>query len=124
MQLTIYRGTQEVGGTMIEIKTHNTRILLDAGYPLFFHGEVIDDELARKPYQELLDLGIIPKVKGLYRWETPEFDAVLISHAHSDHFGLLKYIHPDILIYLSKTTDKLIEMNLTFPIPDYSRRKR
>ena len=75
MQLTIYRGTREVGGTMIEIKTQNTRVLLDAGYPLFSHGEVIDDELAKKPYQELLELGIIPKVKGLYRWEKPEFDA-------------------------------------------------
>ena len=124
MQLTIYRGTHEVGGTMIEIITRNTRILLDAGYPLFFHNQVIDDELAKRPYHELLELEIIPKVKGLYYWEKPEFDAVLISHAHSDHFGLLKYVHPDIPIYLSVTTDKLIEMNLAFPIPDYSHRKR
>lgn len=124
MQLTIYRGTHEVGGTMIEIKSGESRILLDAGYPLFLNGQVIDDALAKKPYQELLELGVIPKVKGLYRWEKPEFDAVLISHAHSDHFGLLKYTHPDIPIYLSETTDKLIEMNLAFPIPDYSRRKR
>ncbi len=124
MQMTIYRGTKEVGGTMIEIKTRNTRILLDAGYPLFLNGEVIDETLVKKPYQELLELGVIPKVKGLYRWDKPQFDAVLISHAHSDHFGLLKYIHPDIPIYLSKTTDKLIEMNLAFPIPDYSNRDR
>lgn len=124
MQLTIYRGTKEVGGTMIEIITGNTRILLDAGYPLFLNGEVINEELVKRPDQELMELGVIPKVKGLYRWDKRSFDAVLISHAHSDHFGLLNYIHPDIPIYLSETTDKLIEMNLTFPIPDYSRRSR
>jgi len=124
MQLTIYRGTKEVGGTMIELKTGNTRILVDAGYPLFLNGEVINETLGKRPYQELLELGVIPKVKGLYRWDKPEFDAVLISHAHSDHFGLLKYIHPDIPIFLSETTDKLIEMSLSFPIPDYSHRVR
>lgn len=124
MQLTIYRGTKEVGGTMIEIKSKSTRILLDAGYPLFLNGEVIDEELVKRPYQELLELGVIPKVKELYSWDKRSFDAVLISHAHSDHFGLLKYIHPDIPIYLTETTDKLIEMSLSFPIPDYSNRDR
>ena len=104
MQITIHRGTHEVGGTMIELNSVNTRILLDAGYPLFYKGEIIDDAMSKRPYQELLELGIIPKVKGLYRWEKPEFDGVLISHAHSDHFGLLRYIHPDIPIYMSETT--------------------
>ena len=124
MQLTIYRGTQEVGGTMIELKSGKSRILLDAGYPLFYHGEVIDDAWIGKPYEELLELGVIPRVKGLYRRDRPEFDGVLISHAHSDHFGLLKYIHSGIPVYLSEVTDKLIEMNLRFPVPDYSRRDR
>lgn len=103
MQITIYRGTKEVGGTMIEIKSGNARILLDAGYPLFYKGEVIDDEWVKKPYQELLELGVIPKVKGLYRWDKPGFDALLISHAHSDHFSLLKYVHPDIPVHLPET---------------------
>lgn len=124
MKLTIYRGTKEVGGTMIEMRTGTARILLDAGYPLFYHGKVIDEQFAKRTYQELLEMSVIPGVKGLYHWQNPEFDGVLISHAHSDHFGLLKYIHPDIPICLFAITDKLIEMNLTFPIPDYAQRKR
>lgn len=35
MKLTVYRVTKEIGGTLIEIKTQNTRILIDSGYPLF-----------------------------------------------------------------------------------------
>jgi ribonuclease J len=124
MQLTIYRGTKEVGGTMIELKSGKTRILLDAGYPLFYRGEVIEDDWVGKSFDELKELGVIPDVKGLYRRDRPRFDAVLISHAHSDHFGLLKHIHPDIPIYLSEVTDKLIEMNLRFHIPDYENRDR
>ena len=109
---------------MIELKSKTTRILLDAGYPLFYHGDLIDDAFAGKPYEELLHLGVIPRVRGLYRWDQPAFDAVLISHAHSDHFGLLRYIHPAIPICLSETADKLIEMNLTFPVPEYSEHTR
>ncbi len=124
MQLTIYRGTNEVGGTMIELKTERTRILLDAGYPLFYQGKVIDDTWVGKPFEELMELGVVPGVKGLYRIDRPDFDAVLISHAHSDHFWLLKYIHPDIPIYLLDAADKLVEMNLRFHIPGYEQRDR
>lgn len=124
MKLTIYRGTHEVGGTMIEMRTKNTRILIDAGYPLYYRGKLIDDGMIKKPYKELLELGVIPNVEGLYRWDSPRFDAVLISHGHSDHFGLLNYIHPDIPVYLSEAADKLIEMNLAFPIKDYGKRRR
>ena len=124
MLITIYRGTHEVGGTMIELKTKSTRILLDAGYPLFYDGKVIDDSWVKRPWQELLALGVLPNVKGLYRWDQPEFDGIVISHAHSDHYGLLNYIHPEIPIYLSAVTEKLIEMTLTFPISDFNSRKR
>ncbi|MDF3002296.1 MAG: hypothetical protein K0Q48_2415 [Bacillota bacterium] len=124
MQITIYRGTHEVGGTMIELKTEHTRILLDVGYPLFYKGEVIDDKMAKLPWQELLALGVLPNVKGLYHWDKPEFDAILISHAHSDHFGLLNYVHPEIPIFLTAITEKLIEMSLTFSIADFSSRHK
>lgn len=37
MKITIYRGTKEIGGTLIEMRTSTTRILIDAGYPLFLN---------------------------------------------------------------------------------------
>lgn len=116
MNIIIYRGTHEIGGTLIELKTKNSRILLDAGYPLFLNGAPIDDKVSSLPYNELLTLGVLPKINGLYQWDIPQFDALIISHAHLDHYGLLKYVHPDIPVYLSAGTDRLISISQTFHI--------
>jgi ribonuclease J len=58
MQLIIHRGTHEIGGSCVEIKTSSTRIIIDIGLPLvnergekFERSEVKDlslDELLQK----------------------------------------------------------------------------
>jgi len=116
MKAIVYRGTREIGGTLIELCTGSSRILLDAGYPLFLNGHPIDDNIAKQPPEILLKLGVLPSIAGLYKWDNPAFDGVLISHAHMDHYGLLKYIHPDIPVYMSAGTKTLIEVSQTFKI--------
>ena len=116
MTAVIYRGTREIGGTLIELRDDNTRLLLDAGYPLFLNGNPIDDGVAKLPPEELLKLGVLPPITGLYQWDAPGFDAIIISHAHLDHYGLLKYVHPNIPVYLSAGTQKLIEVSQLFKI--------
>ena len=118
MTAIIYRGTQEIGGTLIELRSRGSRLLLDAGYPLFLDGNPIDESIAKLPPDELLKLGILPSIKGLYKWDTPNFDGIIISHAHLDHYGLLKYVHPEIPVYLSTGTKTLIEISQTFKICD------
>jgi ribonuclease J len=118
MRMTIYRGTKEIGGTLIEVKTDSTRILIDAGYPLFFGGRPIEDKIARLPYKELLDLGVLPPITGLYAWDKAAFDAVLVSHAHIDHYGLLKYVNSRIPIWMSAGTKTMIEISQRFKIYD------
>jgi len=114
MQISIYRGTKEIGGTLVELKSGDSRILIDAGYPLFLNNQPIEDEVSSYSYDKLLELGVLPDIKGLYRWDTPAFDAVIISHAHIDHYGLLRYINPTIPLYLSKGTRKIIEISALF----------
>ena len=116
MKAIIYRGTHEIGGTLIELCTDNTRLLLDAGYPLFLNGNPIDDKVAKLPPEELLKAGVLPPIDGLYQWDTPSFDGIIISHAHIDHYGLLRYVHPDIPVYLSAGTKALIEVSQIFKI--------
>jgi ribonuclease J len=118
MQITIYRGAKEIGGTLIEVKIDTTRILIDAGYPLFLNKEPIGDNIAKLPYAKLLTLGVLPKIDGLYDWDAPNFDAVLISHAHMDHYGLLKYINSAIPVYMSYGTERLIRISQRFKICD------
>ncbi len=116
MDIIIYRGTKEIGGTLIEVSTNSTRILIDAGYPLFLNNEPIADDVAKKTYIELLELGVLPNIEGLYKWDQKNFDAVIVSHAHIDHYGLLKYIHPLIPVYLSAGTETLIRISQVFQI--------
>ncbi|MCJ7575801.1 MAG: MBL fold metallo-hydrolase [Dehalococcoidia bacterium] len=118
MHITIYRGTKEIGGTLIEVKTDTTRILIDAGYPLFLNNAPIDDNIAKLPHTELLALGVLPKIERLYAWDDAGFDAVVISHAHIDHYGLLKYVNSAIPVHMSAGTERLIQISQRFRICD------
>jgi len=110
MQLTIHRGTQEIGGSCVELQTKSVRILIDFGLPL--SDERLSDIVKKKSKGQLLKERLLPDIKGLY--EEPAFDGILISHAHQDHYGLLSFVHPDIPIFMSKGTKELIDISYTF----------
>ena len=61
---------------------------------------------------------MLPAIKGLYQWDMPSFDAIVISHAHIDHYGLLKYVHPDVPVYMSAGTKRLIDISQIFKLCD------
>lgn len=89
MKLIIHRGTNEIGGSCVELSNGRERIVFDVGLPL----NAID---------EGLDVGCYkPDISGLFA-EEAGVSAVFISHAHPDHYGLLSLINKDIPIYMSK----------------------
>ncbi|MBF0252289.1 MAG: MBL fold metallo-hydrolase [Candidatus Omnitrophica bacterium] len=116
MRLTIHRGTKEIGGSCVELKTDDTRILIDFGMPLVDErGERFDSEaLNGKSISELKFLKILPEVEGLYRGEDCRVDAIFISHTHLDHYGLLSYVHPDIPVYMSEGAKILADISDIF----------
>ena len=69
--------------------------------------------------QTVTELGVLPRIKGLYEWDFPEFDAIIISHAYLDYYGLLKYVHPEIPVYVSAGTQKLNKITREFIIFDF-----
>jgi ribonuclease J len=115
MKLTIHRGTHEIGGNCVEIGTDRSRIILDVGMPLFDPvGNPHDTAaLRKKSRQELLEAGNLPRIPGLFE-DGPRVDAILLSHAHEDHTGLIQHSHPEIPIYASRGTSKMMEAGSKF----------
>ncbi len=68
MNLTIHRGTNEIGGTCIELQSGTSRILLDFGMPLV---NKLGNSFDFAPYKnlsitELVNQGILPDVHNAY----------------------------------------------------------
>lgn len=76
MKIKVHRGHDQIGGSIVEIFTKTTKILIDFGEELSPHQE-IDTELILR-----------------------DCDAVFFTHYHGDHIGLYKSIPNDIPIYL------------------------
>ncbi len=117
MKLVIHRGTKEIGGTCVELLAGKSRIIVDLGIPLVSarKGQPFDSKVIEgKTVKQLLDLGVLPAVTGLYCDDDPSVNAVLISHSHLDHYGLLRYVHLDIPIFLSEGAREMIGVSDIF----------
>ena len=103
MNVTIHRGTKQIGGSCVEVRAGSDRILLDLGLPLKRPGEV-DAAAVQPSVQELLVSGVLPHVDGVYAGYKPEVRAVIMSHVHQDHMGLAHFVHPDIPVWATEGT--------------------
>lgn len=84
MRVKIHRGQNQIGGSIIEIAADHARIILDVGIEL--------NESAHP---------VVPEIEGLFCGE-PRYNAVFVSHYHSDHVGLAEKILPNIPIYMGE----------------------
>ncbi|MFC1994305.1 MBL fold metallo-hydrolase [Chloroflexota bacterium] len=118
MKLTIHRGTHEIGGSCLELSSNSglTRVIIDIGLPLVnVDGSPFDWNFRKKfSISQLLSERTLPSIIGLYEDVQPSVNAVLLSHAHLDHYGLLRYVHHDIPRYMSRGTESLAEVSNIF----------
>jgi len=116
MKFKIHRGTKEIGGSCVEVWTENTRILLDFGMPLVNkdRSEFDFSKFKNLTNSELIELGVLPDIKGLYDETDKMIDAVIISHAHQDHYGLLNFVHKSVKHFSGEATHKIIKINNLF----------
>jgi len=114
MNFKIHRGTNEIGGTCVEVWTDETRVIVDMGTPLVnADGTPFDEKLMEnKSREELIKMKILPDIPDLYR-ESKNI-ALLISHAHKDHYGLMEHIHPSCPVYMGNAADHLIKFTNNF----------
>ena len=116
MKITIHRGTREIGGSCVELCAAGTRIIVDFGLPLVSgQNKQFDARILQgKSIEQLKDLKIIPDIRGLYEGEKKEVDAILISHSHLDHYGLLGYVNRGIPVYLSQGALSIMKASSIF----------
>lgn len=89
MKILIHRGTNEIGGTVVELSTKKTKIILDLGLSLSTESKPVDID------------GLNP-------------DAVFISHPHQDHFGLISELGYDVPVYIGQLGKNLIDATKVF----------
>ena len=93
MKVKIIKGTKQIGGCITEISTDKSRIIIDFG-----------EDLDSNDQFELEGL-----TKGVSK-----YDAVFITHSHSDHIGLINKINNDIPIYVEEFTKEIYDLTCDF----------
>ena len=96
VRMTVLGGAQEVGRSAFLVKTRESRVLLDCG----------------------INPGSQRAFESFPRFDSPEFqidslDAVVISHAHLDHCGLIPFLYKygyDGPVYCSAPTSNLMTL--------------
>jgi len=106
MKVCIHRGSNQIGGSCVEVTSAGKRILIDLGLPL-------DAEANDKKY-----LPAIPGLEG----DDETLLAILISHPHLDHFGLLGHISEKIPVIMGADARRILgqasrSLPGTWPIP-------
>ncbi len=125
VKLTFYGGINEIGGNKVLLEDGERRLLLDFGFPYKRYKWFYEEYLKPRSGAGLLDLltlGLLPPLEGLYRedlaepvpWEDfrdkdgyrrlDEVDGVLLSHAHLDHSGHIALLKSNIPVYATAMT--------------------
>ncbi len=110
--LKFYGGVDEIGGNKVLLQDRDTRVFFDFGMSfnqrkLFYSPPY----LSPKSEKSLQELGILPKIDGLYKFDKSpaRADAVFISHGHLDHTAYLSFIKREIPVYCGETTKTILQ---------------
>jgi ribonuclease J len=110
--LTFYGGVNEIGGNKILLKDGDTKVFFDFGMSFALKRQYYSPPLlSPKSERSLLELGILPKIEGIYKFDEKavDVDAVFISHGHMDHSAYLSFIKREIPVYCGETTKIILQ---------------
>src|SRR5207244_1872008 len=99
MRVRILRGAHEVGGNCVEVEHDGARIILDLGWPL-----TVDQDI---------DLPL-PAVAGLAYGDDPGLLAIVLSHPHFDHYGLLAKVPRSVQVYMGEAASRILRESAFF----------
>ena len=94
MRFRIHRGASEIGGNCVEIEAQGRTIIIDLGLPLT---------------AEFASADLLPPIPGLKDGGKDAPLAVILSHSHGDHMGLLGVANPKVPVFMGLHTRVIIE---------------
>ncbi|MFX1593787.1 MAG: MBL fold metallo-hydrolase RNA specificity domain-containing protein [Promethearchaeota archaeon] len=121
--IQIFDGNNTIGGNKIYIEENGGGLFLDFGMNFKKYGEFFQEYISPRIIRGIYDLfrlNLIPKLK-IYRkdiipsdidvssFSTLNVNAVLLSHAHMDHFGNIGLLNPDYPLVASPYTLALLK---------------
>ncbi|MFP4400404.1 MAG: MBL fold metallo-hydrolase [Candidatus Woesearchaeota archaeon] len=122
VSIKFFGGVGEIGGNKILIETSKARVFFDFGMSFKRMGMFYDEFMNPRKYNgigDFIEMGLIPWQDGLYRNDFVKkagkeeselkFDAVFLSHGHTDHTAMIPLLHNEIPIYCSSETKKIIQ---------------
>jgi len=92
--IKFHKPTNKIGGTIVEICTKKSRIILDMGADL-------------PEYDNPNKKQVIPQIEGV-TFGIPRCDGVFITHYHGDHVGLYSKVLKGVQIYSGKATKEML----------------
>jgi len=109
--LTFYGGVNEIGGNKILLQDGDVKVFFDFGMSYALKKQYYSPPfLSPKSEKSLQELGILPKIEGIYIDEkSPEIGAVFVSHAHMDHSAYISFINREIPVYCGETTKIILQ---------------
>ena len=119
MNFKIHRGAREIGGSCVEVWSDTSRIVIDMGTP-FVNADNTpfnEKEIETLSREDLIKKNILPDIPALYE-DTPN-TALLISHAHKDHYGLMEHVRKSCPVYMGNATHYLIALTYDFLSQDF-----
>jgi len=109
--LTFYGGIGEIGGNKILLRDGDTSIFLDFGKNFERERQFYDEPyLSPREEKHLIYLGILPKIRGLYKKDEDEasIDAIVLSHPHADHWDYIRYVKDSVPVFCGETAKTMI----------------
>jgi len=109
--ITCYGGVAEIGGNKFLVEDLGTRVFLDFGMDFSRRRQFYSVFSRPKSCSDLIEFGVLPRMSGVYDYDNSscDIDAVVLSHAHMDHFQCISLLKRDIEIYASEQTIQIIQ---------------